>query len=490
MSFALDTQKKLSMATDRSRTNFNHHNTRLHMNNSAANSHDSIIHLQQTIGNQAVQRLVPSNKEPNFAKIGIQPKLRISQSGDEYEQEADRVAVHVMRMTTPDNISKDEQRVVLDRKCTTCEMKKAEEEEEEVKTISRMPSSSSDLVTNDETAEEINNVRSSGGSSLDVDTKEFMESRFGYDFSSVRIHTGETAARSADSINALAYTVGQDIVFGEGQYQPSVVGGRRLLAHELTHIVQQNASNTSLSPAIQRVPTIGVLPADFIGPPSASQRRASVSSSIVCGGVTLGALHSMGLFYHASRGTTVAAGSSSATGIGTSLHFMKDSSVSLPAGSTCRCDDFKIIQVLETTHPAAGRGNSYVDNAGSSTPFYGDVYLSGSGEHEIPAGYPDAGERISTTHSIYDRPYREEADLGHRDLRWEAESCVACIKNTGPDKILGGITYGFSRHYDTTKHSYDPVIGIGPAARSAPSSHFLSTLRSDPTISGYDFEGR
>jgi hypothetical protein len=66
-----------------------------------------------------------------------------------------------------------------------------------------------------------------------------MDSRLGYDFSKVRIHTDETAARSAISVNALAYTLGSDIVFAEAQYQPYTLEGKRLLAHELVHVVQQ-----------------------------------------------------------------------------------------------------------------------------------------------------------------------------------------------------------------------------------------------------------
>src|SRR5215207_8750406 len=72
-----------------------------------------------------------------------------------------------------------------------------------------------------------------------------MESRFGHDFSKVRIHTGEIAARSANSVNAIAYTIGDDIVFEQGQYQPYTSKGRRLLAHELTHVVQQSNNNTA-----------------------------------------------------------------------------------------------------------------------------------------------------------------------------------------------------------------------------------------------------
>ena len=80
--------------------------------------------------------------------------------------------------------------------------------------------------TTDEMANEINNAVSSGSSPLDASTKGFMESRFAHDFGRVRIHTGVQAANSARSVNALAYTVGNNIVFGEGQYRPSTIEGK------------------------------------------------------------------------------------------------------------------------------------------------------------------------------------------------------------------------------------------------------------------------
>lgn len=83
------------------------------------------------------------------------------------------------------------------------------------------------------------NTISSPGRSMDSPTRSFMESRFGRDFSGVRIHTGPSAAQSARDINAKAYTAGNHIAFDDGQYQPNTVGGRHLLAHELAHTVQQ-----------------------------------------------------------------------------------------------------------------------------------------------------------------------------------------------------------------------------------------------------------
>lgn len=88
----------------------------------------------------------------------------------------------------------------------------------------------------------INEVLHSSGQPLDAATRAFMEPRFGHDFSQVRVHTDARAAESARTVNALAYTVGRDVVFGKGQYVPTTIAGQRLLAHELTHVVQQGGS--------------------------------------------------------------------------------------------------------------------------------------------------------------------------------------------------------------------------------------------------------
>ncbi|HEV2447478.1 MAG TPA: DUF4157 domain-containing protein, partial [Candidatus Sulfopaludibacter sp.] len=94
--------------------------------------------------------------------------------------------------------------------------------------------------------------RSSAGGSLDPGVRSFFEPRFGFDFSRVRVFSDEKAAESARSIGALAYTAGSNIVFGGGRYQPGTRDGRRLLAHELTHVVQQGGAGGQSVPAIQR----------------------------------------------------------------------------------------------------------------------------------------------------------------------------------------------------------------------------------------------
>lgn len=87
----------------------------------------------------------------------------------------------------------------------------------------------------------VGDVLNSPGQPLDPATRNFMEPRFGHDFSQVRVHTNAQAARSAQSVNALAYTVGRHIAFDEGQYRPDTQPGRRLVAHELVHVMQQSA---------------------------------------------------------------------------------------------------------------------------------------------------------------------------------------------------------------------------------------------------------
>jgi hypothetical protein len=92
-------------------------------------------------------------------------------------------------------------------------------------------------------------VVGSGGQPLDRDTRAEMETNFGHDFSDVRVHTGGQASESAKSVQAQAYTVGNDIVFGGDNYAPDTSSGKRTLAHELTHVVQQRSGPVDGTPA-------------------------------------------------------------------------------------------------------------------------------------------------------------------------------------------------------------------------------------------------
>jgi hypothetical protein len=90
----------------------------------------------------------------------------------------------------------------------------------------------------------VNEVLRSPGQPLDAGARELMEPRFGEDFSRVRVHSDARASRSAEAVNARAYTVGTDLVFGRGEYAPGTARGRSLIAHELAHVVQQRSATT------------------------------------------------------------------------------------------------------------------------------------------------------------------------------------------------------------------------------------------------------
>jgi hypothetical protein len=111
--------------------------------------------------------------------------------------------------------------------------------------LQRKARNSESEVRNDSSAPFIvHEVLSSPGQPLDAAIRTFMESRFGHDFSAVRVHTDATAAKSARAVSALAYTVGSDVVFAEGQYTAGTAAGQRLLAHELVHTIQQSDGRT------------------------------------------------------------------------------------------------------------------------------------------------------------------------------------------------------------------------------------------------------
>ncbi len=93
----------------------------------------------------------------------------------------------------------------------------------------------------------VREVLRSPGQPLDAATRSFMEPRFGHDFGGVRVHGDAKAAESARSVSALAYTVGRDVVFGGGQPILGTTTGRKLMAHELTHVVQQSGASSASS---------------------------------------------------------------------------------------------------------------------------------------------------------------------------------------------------------------------------------------------------
>lgn len=199
-----------------------------------------LLQVQLTIGNQALQRLLSSEV--------IQAQLTIGQPGDTYEQEAERVAEAVMRMPEPQapqgtGISGQARRVRHQRMWPKCEEEshpQPDRNKEKVLQADETPCRTANVTPK---IDEHINATWGAGQPLPKSVREFFEPRFGHDFRQVRVHTDAKAAESARAVNALAYTVGQNVVFGAGRYAPDTRAGRRLLAHELTHVLQQGTVN-------------------------------------------------------------------------------------------------------------------------------------------------------------------------------------------------------------------------------------------------------
>ena len=159
---------------------------------------------------------------PGGASGGSRGGLALSTPGDRFEHEADRVADTVMRSPSGLGAARVAQRSNV--------------------AVNRSAAMGNAAATNSfsgNTHSAVAHGTRGGGQPLDSAARAFLEPRFGRDFASVRIHTGRAAAESASALGAVAYTVGRDIVFAPGHYAPHTEHGRWLLAHELTHTVQQ-----------------------------------------------------------------------------------------------------------------------------------------------------------------------------------------------------------------------------------------------------------
>lgn len=166
--------------------------------------------------------------------VKIQKKLRVNTPGDSYEQEADSVAERVMRMPKP-ALQGD---CACGGECPKCKTNQAEQQ----RNLLQAKYLQSGDAEETEAPPVVHEVLNSVGQPLDPQTRAFMEPRFGHDFSHVRVHSGVAAEQSARGLSAHAYTVGHNIVFGAGRFAPATHEGRRLLAHELTHVVQQSGA--------------------------------------------------------------------------------------------------------------------------------------------------------------------------------------------------------------------------------------------------------
>ena len=200
----------------------------------------------------------------------LQAKLTIGARNDIYEQEADRVADAVMRV--PDSQTQaagaceaaacprvEEETIQskpLSDRIAPLVLRQIEEQEEELRQTKQGAGPAPEATP--QVAAEIASMQG-GGQPLPAAERAFFEPRFGHDFSQVRIHAGTEATKSTRDLNAKAYTFGHNIVFARNQFIPGTAEGKRLIAHELSHVVQQNNGGKVL---VQRQFPLGVSTAE------------------------------------------------------------------------------------------------------------------------------------------------------------------------------------------------------------------------------------
>jgi hypothetical protein len=227
----------------------------------------SLRRLQQQYGNRFVQRVIYQQ--------AIQTKFTIGEPGDAYEQEADQVSERIMNMPEPQvqrQPQDDEEEEAIQPKpigerITPMVQKQPEDErEEEEEALQTKSTSIFSSEVNPELETSISSLMASGGQVFPKASRDFFEPRFGYDFSGVRIHIDSQADMLNRELNSLAFTTGNDIFFGQGQYNPDSSSGRRLLAHELTHTIQQQAARKMVQ-------------ADFAVPPTTPGRNVPTLSA-------------------------------------------------------------------------------------------------------------------------------------------------------------------------------------------------------------------
>jgi len=173
-------------------------------------------------------------------KNPVQAKLRVNEPGDQFEQEADAMADRVINMRdfgTDKTFSQGMIGRSIQRKCAECE------EDDKKKKQKLMRKEISGLSGSSESAaENFQNLSYEPGTPINDRTRNFMEGAFSSDFSSVRVHTGNYAEEMSRTLHARAFTFGNDIFFNHGEYSPDSYEGQHLLAHELTHTIQQDSN--------------------------------------------------------------------------------------------------------------------------------------------------------------------------------------------------------------------------------------------------------
>ena len=199
-----------------------------------------VLQLQRDYGNRYVQRLVTHISQKRAE--AVQTKLAVGPAGDKYEQEADRIAKTVMQTMSPPAPEAAQRQEEEEEELQMKPLLQRQEEEEEELQMKPLLQRRVGLEGGDVSPEVERSIQQTQGRGqpLPDSLRNSMEGAFGTDFSGVRVHDDAEANTLNHSIQARAFTTGKDIYLRRGEYNPGSSKGQELLAHELTHVVQQN----------------------------------------------------------------------------------------------------------------------------------------------------------------------------------------------------------------------------------------------------------
>jgi hypothetical protein len=211
--------------------------------------------LHHATGSRAAQTLLSTRHAPHSASFALQTKLEVGPAGDQYEQEADRIASSLMRhIHTQATVQRAKTPLTPEEGRA---QREAEAAVEEVRLSGEGGTGLADGPVDGGTEQSIQKARD-GGHALEPKVRGSMESAFRAEFGSVRVHTDSQADTLNRSLNARAFTTGSDLFFKRGAYNPGSSDGQKLIAHELTHVVQQGGSSAKRK-TLQRAPHKNVI---------------------------------------------------------------------------------------------------------------------------------------------------------------------------------------------------------------------------------------
>lgn len=381
----------------------------------------AVLSLQRIRGNSFVQRLA------------IQTKLQVGPAGDKYELEADRVADQVMRMTEPANsVQRQEDEEEIHTKPLASSITplfqrftsfiasplQRQEDEEEIQAKRTSAEGSFDAGSSFERSL---SVTRGGGRPLPELVRTQMEARFGVDFSGVRIHTGNDATELNKAVDAQAFTHGRDIFLGEGRSNVESNAGKKLIAHELTHVIQQTRE---IQPYIQRWSLM------WTGPVKAAPAGHEL--------LTAASLEEAGLRPYGSTGTIY--GSETETWMNKTLKNRKDELT-------------KAIKKLEKIRRKQKKAEANLEKAQVA---YAQANGGKSASRANTALKKAQNAWINANQELYDaKRSKEAAQKAYDDQAQYAEFIKGAVWNDDPERLLGGSGAEFGEAFSSGKSAVE-----------------------------------